>query len=91
MKGRQPKTPRARRWRQIRRDLLGHVYRRDTAAELGISLRTVEKYETLEGPPLHYRLALIGAAVVKGKRPSRKLVAAVMGDGEQLSIVAGRR
>ncbi len=84
MVGRQPKSPKARRWREIRRQLFGTVYRRDTAAELGIALRTVEKYETFD-PPRHYRLALIGAAVVNGKRPSRRLIASVMGDGEQLT------
>lgn len=87
MRGLKPQSPKARRWRKLRSELLGHIYRRDTAAELGISLRTVEKYETVTDPPLHYRLALIGAAVVQGKRPSRKLIAAVMGDGEQLEAL----
>jgi len=56
------------RWRRRRLELLGRpdYHRQRVADALGLSLRTVQRYET-EGPPAWYELALEGLAARKQK------------------------
>lgn len=50
----------AEKWAQRRRQLFGGQGRREwVAVELGLSLRTIERYEA-EGPPAWYDFALVG-------------------------------